>query len=94
MIKNNFGLFFTDALIICFIVYLLIQYSKNINYTKVMFVVYSDNDKTILQDELTHQTITIEETNKSKYSRCKITFNDKGTEQIQDDVIVKLEWLK
>lgn len=94
MIKKNFHLFSKDMVIICLIFGILIYYASNANYTRVMSVIYSDNDTIVLQDGLTHQTVTIEEINKSQYSRCRVTCNRNGTEQTQDDVIVKLKWLK
>lgn len=94
MKNNKVYLFIANVLTVFLIIYLLIQYSKSVNYTKIMFVSYSDNNKTILQDELTNKTITIDETNKSKYLRCEVTFNDNGTDWTQDDVIIKIEWIK
>lgn len=82
-----------NCLLVIVIIIMFIVYLQGTEYTKTMKVIESDNTQTIVKDELTDNVFYLDDTNKNKNDKCKVTFNDNNTDNIFDDIIIKVEWI-
>ena len=89
---NAKNVLFNLLLIFCTITMFVIN-TQSVTYSKEMRVININNTEITLQDKLTNNYITIQETNRTIGDKCIVTYCDNNTDYPEDDTIVSVKWI-